>query len=199
MQSDEILRDSSQPIRITKRHSEKFNLEEDKEDRQIKPYKEKENILSQKTHNKEQDYKWQSQETEDGIQVSYQSDHDTAVKRQDAEDSSVDDDGHDSGDVDGKEDLSNIWKEAAYEEEEEIQSNNQESTSTELEGEGTTEDEAADHRETQDYQNVKIKDIIPSEQGDHEPPNSDSEQQLETSSFIQSINSMEHENKVIYF
>ncbi|XP_071664072.1 SPARC-like protein 1 isoform X2 [Patagioenas fasciata] len=197
MQSDEIRRDSSQPIRITKRHGEKFDLEEDKEDSQTKPYKEKENILSQKNHNKEQDDKWQSQEREDDIQVSYQSDHDTLVKRQDAEDSSVDD-SHDSGDVDGEEDLSNIWKEAAYEEEERIQSNDQESTSTEHEGEGTMEGEAAGHRETQDYQNIKIKDLAHSEQDyyDHEPPNSDSEQQLETSSSVQSMNSMEHENKV---
>ncbi|KAK2541761.1 Sparcl1 [Columba guinea] len=198
MQSDEILRDSSQPIRITKRHGEKFDLEEDKEDSQMKPYKEKENILSQKNHNKEQDDKWQSQEREDDIQVSYQSDHDTLVKRQDAEDSSVDGDSHDSGDVDSEEDISNIWKEAAYEEEERIQSNDQETASTEHEGERTMEDEAAGHREAQNYQNVEIKDLINSEQDDydHETPNSDSKQQLEPSSSVQSMNSMEHENKV---
>ncbi|KAM6136287.1 SPARC-like protein 1 [Phoenicopterus ruber ruber] len=191
MQSDEILRDYSQPIQINKRH-EKFDLEEE-EDSQKKTYKE-EIPLSQKTRNKDQDDK--SQERKDNIQVNYQSDHDTVMKRQDTEDSSVDDDGHDSGD-DAEEDLSNTWKEAAYEEEERIQSNDQESTGTGHEGEGTTKDDTAVHRDTQDYQDVKIKDLIHSEQDDydHEPPNSDSEQQLETSSSVQSVNSMEREDE----
>lgn len=196
MQSDEILRDSSQPIQLTKRHGEKFDLEEEeRENSQKKPYKE-EIPLSQKTHNEDQDDKWQSQERKDNIQVNYQSDHDTVVKRQDTEDSNVDDDGHNS--VDGKEDLSNTWKEAAYEEEERIQSNDQDSTNTEHEGEGTTKDDTAVHRETEDYQDVKIKDLIHSEQDyyNHEPPNSDSKQQLEMSSSVQSMNSMESEDKV---
>ncbi|KAM6077148.1 PREDICTED: SPARC-like protein 1 [Chlamydotis macqueenii] len=198
MQSDEVMRDSRQPIRITKRHSEKFDLEEEKEDSQKAVYKEEEIPLSQKTRNKDQDDKWQSQERKDNTQVSYQSDHDTVVKRQETEDSSVDDDGHDSGDVDGEEDLSNTWKEVAYEEEERIQSNDQESTSTEHEREGTIKGDSAVHRETQDYQDVKTKDLLHSEQDyyDHEPPNSDSEQQLETSTSVQSMNSMEHEDKV---
>ncbi|XP_009278541.1 PREDICTED: SPARC-like protein 1 [Aptenodytes forsteri] len=195
MQPDEILRDSSQPIRLTKRHGEKFDLEEEeRENSQKKPYKE-EIPPSQKTHNEDQDDKWQSQERKDNIQVNYQSDHDTVVKRQDTEDSSVDD-GHDS--VGGKEDLSNTWKESPYEEEERIQSNDQDSTSTEHEGEGTTKDDTAGHRATEDYQDVKIKDLIHSEQDyyNHEPPNSDSKQQLETSSSVQSMNSMESEDKV---
>ncbi|XP_010180156.1 PREDICTED: SPARC-like protein 1, partial [Mesitornis unicolor] len=196
MQTDEILRDSSQLIWITKRHGEKFGLEEDKEDSQKKPYKE-EIPLSQKTHNKDQDDKWQSQEREGNVQENYQNDHDAVVKRQDMEVSSVDDDGHDSGDVDGEEDLSNTWKETAYEEEERIQSNDQESTSTEREEGQTTEDDSAVHRETRDYQDVKIKDLIHSEQYDydHEPPNSDSKHQLEISSSVQSMNSKEHEDK----
>ncbi|XP_075565637.1 SPARC-like protein 1 [Pelecanus crispus] len=198
MQSDEILRDSSQPIQTTKRHGEKFDLEEEeRENSQKQPYKE-EIPLPQKNHNEDRDDKWRSQERKDNIQVNYQSDHDTVVKRQDMEDSEVDDDGHDSGDVDGKEDLSNTWKEAAYEEEERIQSNDQESTSIEHEGEGTTEDDTAVHRETKYYQDVKIKDLIHSEQDDydHKPPNSDSEQQLEMSSSVRSMNSMESEDKV---
>ncbi|KAK4818617.1 hypothetical protein QYF61_016588, partial [Mycteria americana] len=197
MQSDEILGDSSQPIWITKRHGDKFDLEEEeRENSQKQSYKE-EIPLFQKTHNEDQDDKWQSQGRKDNIQVNYQSDHDT-VKRQDTEDSNVDDDGHNSGDADGEEDLSNTWKEAAYEEEERIQSNDQESTSTELEGEGTTEDDTAVRRETEDYQDVKIKDLIHSEQGDydHEPPNSDSKQQLEMSSSVQNTHSMESEDKV---
>ena len=49
MQSDEILRDSSQPTWITKRHGKKFDLEEEeRENSQKKPYKE-EIPLSQKT------------------------------------------------------------------------------------------------------------------------------------------------------
>ncbi|XP_075006716.1 SPARC-like protein 1 [Calonectris borealis] len=198
MQSDEILRDSSQPIWITKRHGDKFDLEkEERENSQKKPYKE-EIPLSPKTRNKDQDDKRQSQERKDSIQVNYQGDHKTVVKSQDTEGSNVDDDGHDISDVDGEEDLSNTWKEAAYEEEERIQSNDQESTSTEHEGEGTTEDDAVVRRETEDYPDVKIKDLIHSEQDDydHEPPNSDSEQQLETSSSVQSMNSMESEDKV---
>uniref|UniRef100_A0A8C3KSD2 SPARC like 1 n=1 Tax=Calidris pygmaea TaxID=425635 RepID=A0A8C3KSD2_9CHAR len=194
MQSDEILRDSSQPMQITKRRSEKFKLEEEREDSQKQPYKEK-IPLSLKTHNEDQDDKQQSQERKANIQLNYQNDHDTVVKRQDTEDSIVDNDGHDSGDVD--EDLRNTWKEAAHEEEERIQSNDQESTSTEHKEEGTTKDDTAVHREAEDYQAVKIKDLIHSEQDDdsHEPPNSDSEQQLETSSSVESMNSMESEDK----
>ncbi|XP_010289113.1 PREDICTED: SPARC-like protein 1 [Phaethon lepturus] len=198
MQSDEILRDSSQPIRITKRHGETFDLEEEeRENSQTKPYKE-EIPLSQKISNEDQDDKQQSQDMRDNIQLNYQSDHDAVVKRQHTEDSSVDDDGHDSGDVDGEEDRSNTWKEAAYEEEERIQSNVQESTSTEHDGEGTTKDDTAVRRETEDYQDVKIKDLIHSGQDndDREPPDSDSKQQLETSSSVQSMNSMETEDKV---
>ncbi|KAM9580995.1 SPARC-like protein 1 [Guaruba guarouba] len=197
MQSDESLRDSSQPIQIAKRHGEKFDLEEEeRENSQKKPFKEE--ILSQKTHNEDLDDKWQSQERKDNIQVNYQSDRNTVEKRQDMEDDNVDDDGHDSGDVDSEEYLSNTWKEAAYEEEERIQSNDQESTSTEHEGEETTKDDTAVHRETENYKDVKIKDLIHSEQDDydHEPPNSDSNQQLETTSSVQSMNSMESEDKV---
>uniref|UniRef100_A0A8D0G169 SPARC like 1 n=2 Tax=Strigidae TaxID=30459 RepID=A0A8D0G169_STROC len=197
MQSDEILRDSSQPSWITKRHGEKFNLEEEERENNQKPNKE-EIPLSQKTHNEDQNDKWQSRKRKDNIQVNYQSDHDTVVKRQDIEDSNIDEDDHDSGDVDGEDDLSNIWKEVAYEKEERIQSNDQESTSTEHKGEGTTEDDTAVRRETKYYQDVKIKDLIHTEQDDynHEPPNSDSEQQLEMSSSVQSMNSMESEDKV---
>ncbi|XP_063193084.1 SPARC-like protein 1 [Chroicocephalus ridibundus] len=197
MQSDEILRDSSQPMRITKRHGEKLDLGEERENSQKKPYKE-EIPLSQKTHNEYQDDKWQSQERKDNIQVNYQSDHNTVVKTQDTEDSNVDDDGHDSGDVNSREDLSNTWKEAAYEEEERIQSNDQESTSIDHKEEGTTNDDTAVRRETEDYQDVKIKDLIHSEQDDYdrEPPHSDSKQQLETSSSVQSMDSMESEDKV---
>ncbi|XP_010153087.1 PREDICTED: SPARC-like protein 1 [Eurypyga helias] len=199
MQSDEIVRDSSQPIRITKRHGEKFDLEEEEREKsQKKPYEE-EIPLSQKTHNKDQDDKHQGQERKDNIQVNYQKDHNTVVKRQDTEDSNVDDDdGHDSGDVDGGEDLSNTWKEAAYEEDERIQNNDQESTSTEHEGEVTTEEDTAVHRETKDYQDVKIEDLVHSEHDDNdqEPPNSDRGQHLEMSSSVQSMNSMESEDKV---
>lgn len=196
MHSDEILRDSSQPIQITKRHGEKFDIEE-RVKSQKQPHKE-EILLSQKTHNEDQDDKQQSQERKDNIQVNYQSDHDAVVKTQGIEDSNVDDDGHDSDDVDGEEDLSNTRKEAAYEEEERIQSNDQESTSTEHKGEGTTKDDTAVGRETEDYQDVKIKDLIHSEQDDYnrQPTNFDGEQQLETSSSVQSMNSMGSEDKV---
>ncbi|XP_009810281.2 SPARC-like protein 1 [Gavia stellata] len=198
MQSDEIPRDSSQPIRITKRHGEKFDLEEEeRENSQKKPHK-GEIPLSQKTHKEDQDDKQESQERKDNIQVNYQSDHNTGEKIQATEDSNVDDDGHDSGDDNCEEDASNTWEEAAYEEEERIQRNDQESTSTEHKGEGTAEGDTAVCRESEDYQDVKIKDLIHTEQDDYdrEPPNSDSEQQLETSSSVQSMNSMESEDKV---
>lgn len=194
MQSDKILRDSSQPIQITKRHGEKFDLEEEeREHNQKKPYKE-EIPLFQKTHDKDEDDKQQSQERKDNTHVNYQSDQDTVVKRQDTEDSNAADDGHNSGDADGEEDISNTWKEAAYEEEERIQSNDQESTSTEHEGEGTIEDDTAVLRETEDYQDVKVKDLIHSGQDNYNPEalNSDREQQLET----RSMNSTESEEKV---
>ncbi|XP_053831597.1 SPARC-like protein 1 isoform X2 [Vidua macroura] len=194
MQLDELLRDSSQPTWKTKRHSKKFDLEEEERENRKKSYKE-EIPLSQKTRNEYQDGKQQNQERKYNIQVNYQSDHDTVVKIKDREDSN-DDDGHDSGDIDGEEYLSNTWKETAYEEEERIQSNDQENTSTESEGEGTTEDDTAVRKETEDYQIVKIKDLAPSEQDDHEPPDSDNKQQLKMSSSIQNMNSMDSEDKV---
>ncbi|XP_009073809.1 PREDICTED: SPARC-like protein 1, partial [Acanthisitta chloris] len=198
MQSDEALRDSSQPVQPAKRHSEKLDSEEE-ENSHKKPHKE-EIPLSEKPHNKDQGAKQQSQERKDNIQVNYQSGHDTVVKGQGAADSSDDDDGHDSGDTDGEEYLGNTWKEAAYEEEERIQSNDQESTSAEPEGEGPTEDDAVVHRETENHQDVKIKDLIHSEQDDHNhgPPNSDSKQQLKTSSSAQSMNLMGNEDKIYH-
>ncbi|XP_023782125.1 SPARC-like protein 1 isoform X2 [Cyanistes caeruleus] len=193
MQSDELLRDSSQPTWKTKRHSEKFDLEEEEsENRKKKSYRE-EIPISKKTRNEYQDGKQQSQERKDNIQVNYQSDHDM-VKTHDREDSN-DDDGHDSGDTDGEKYLSNTWKEAAYEEEERIQSNDQENTSTEPEGEGTTDDDTAVHRETEDYQFVNIKDFE-QDYYDHEPPDSDNKQQLKISSSVHNRNSMDSEDKV---
>uniref|UniRef100_A0A8C3TMU5 SPARC like 1 n=1 Tax=Catharus ustulatus TaxID=91951 RepID=A0A8C3TMU5_CATUS len=199
MQSDELLRDSSQPTWKTKRHSEKSDLEEEEKENRKKSYKE-ESPLSQKTRDDYQDGKQQSQEGKDNIRVNYQRDHDTVLKIQDREDSSDDDDGHDSGDTDGEELLSNTWKEAAYEEGERIQSNDQESTSTEPEEEGTTGDDPAVHRETEDDQIVKIKDLAHSEQDidDHEPPDSDNKQQLKMRSSVQNVNSMDSEEQVNY-
>ncbi|XP_036239000.1 SPARC-like protein 1 isoform X2 [Molothrus ater] len=196
MQLDELLRDSRKLTWKTKRHSKKFDLEEEERENRKKSYKE-EIPLSQKTHNEYQDGKQQSQERKYHIQVNYQSDPDTVVKIQGREDSN-DDDSHDSGDIGSEEYLSNTWKETAYEEEERIQSNDQESTSTEPAGEGTTEDDTAVHRETEDYQIVKIKDLAHSEQDyyDHEPPNSDNKQQLKMSSSVQNMNSMDSEDKV---
>uniref|UniRef100_A0A8C5IMC0 SPARC like 1 n=1 Tax=Junco hyemalis TaxID=40217 RepID=A0A8C5IMC0_JUNHY len=195
MQLDDELRDSRQLTWKTKKRSKKFDLEEEERENRKKSYKE-EIPLSQKTHNEYQDGKQQSQERNYHIQVNYQSDHDTVGKTQDREDSN-DDDSHDSGDIGGEEYLSDTWKETAYEEEERIQSNDQESTSTESEGEGTIEDDTAVHRETEDYQVVKIKDLAHSEQDyyDHEPPNSDNKQQLKMSSSIQNMNSMDSEDK----
>uniref|UniRef100_A0A8D2M066 Kazal-like domain-containing protein n=1 Tax=Zonotrichia albicollis TaxID=44394 RepID=A0A8D2M066_ZONAL len=196
MQLDDELRDSRQLTWKTKRHSKKFDLEEEERENRKKSYKE-EIPLSQKTHNEYQDSKQQSQERNYHIQVNYQSDHDAVGKTQDREDSN-DEDSHDSGDIGGEEYLSNTWKETAYEEEERIQSNDQESTSSEPEGEGTIEDDTAVHRETEDYKVVKIKDLAHSEQDyyDHEPPNSDNKQQLKMSSSIQNMNSMDSEDKV---
>lgn len=200
MQSDELLRDSSQPAWKTKRHSEKSDLEEEERENRKKSYKE-EIPLSEKTHDDYQDGQQQSQERKDNIRVNYQRDHDTVPKIQDREDSSDDDDdGHDSGDTDGEESLSNTWKEAAYEEGERIQSNEQESTSTEPEGEGTTEDDSAVHRETEDGLIVKIKDLAHSEQDidDHEPRDSDNKQQLKMRSSVQNMNSKDSEEQVNY-
>uniref|UniRef100_A0A8D2M1U4 Kazal-like domain-containing protein n=1 Tax=Zonotrichia albicollis TaxID=44394 RepID=A0A8D2M1U4_ZONAL len=124
MQLDDELRDSRQLTWKTKRHSKKFDLEEEERENRKKSYKE-EIPLSQKTHNEYQDSKQQSQERNYHIQVNYQSDHDAVGKTQDREDSN-DEDSHDSGDIGGEEYLSNTWKETAYEEEERIQSNDQE-------------------------------------------------------------------------
>ncbi|XP_009991872.1 PREDICTED: SPARC-like protein 1 [Chaetura pelagica] len=190
MQGDEALRAPSQSIWITKR--EKLDLEgEESENSQKKPYQGV--PLPPKPLREDQDDKWQSQERKTQSQVHDQSDHNTVVKRQDMED--VDDNGHNSSDVDGEEDLSNTWKEAAYEEEERIQSNNQESTSTEYKG--ITEDHIASRQDPEGYQDVKVQDCLSSEQGDCEPPTSDSEkQQLETGGSVQSMSSTENEEKL---
>ncbi|XP_032042923.1 SPARC-like protein 1 [Aythya fuligula] len=194
-QSDEILRDSSQPIQITKRHGEKFSIEEEGES-QEKPYKEEKIPLSKRSHNEDEDEKWQSQENKDSFQANHQSDHGMVMKRQGKEGGNVDKDDIDSGD-DGEEDLSNAWKEAAYEEEERIQRNDQDRTSNEPEGEGTTGDDSAAHRERWDHQSVKIKDLTQSEDANYhyEVPNSDSKQ-LQTSGSVQSVNSIEPVDEV---
>ncbi|XP_025958534.2 SPARC-like protein 1 [Dromaius novaehollandiae] len=198
-QSDEILRDSSQPLRITKRHGEKFDQEEkEKDETQIKPYEEEKISPSQKSSNKDEDDKQQSRQGKDSSQGNNQSGHETAVKRQYTEDSNVDGDNYDSGDVDGEEDLRNAWKETTYEEGERIQNNNPGSIGTEQEGEENNEDDSAVSRDNSDYQDVKIKDFVHFEEDyyHHEPPNSDSKEQMETSNSVQSVNSMEPEDKV---
>ncbi|XP_009674800.2 SPARC-like protein 1 isoform X1 [Struthio camelus] len=200
-QSDEIMRDSIQPLRITKRHGEKFDREEKEKDKTYergKPYEGEKISLSQKSSNQDQDDKQQSQEGKDSSHVNNQSGHETVVERQYKEDSNVDDDDHDSGDADGEEDVSNVWKETTYEEGERIQDNNPGSISTEQDGEGTDEDDSAVSRDNSDYQDAKIKDFVHFEEDyhHHEPPNSDSKEQMETSSSPQSVNSMEPEDKV---
>uniref|UniRef100_A0A8B9QN87 SPARC like 1 n=1 Tax=Apteryx owenii TaxID=8824 RepID=A0A8B9QN87_APTOW len=189
-QSDEIVRDSSQPLQITKRHGEKFDQEEkEKDETQRKPYEERKISLSQKSSNQDQDDKQQSRQGKDNSQVNNQSGHETVVKRQYKEE---------SNDDDSEEDLSNAWKETTYEEGERIQSNNPGSSNTEREGGGTDEDDSAVSRDNSDYPDVKIKDFVHFEEDyyHHEPPNSDSKEQMETSNSVQSVNSTEPEDKV---
>ncbi|XP_062431071.1 SPARC-like protein 1 [Rhea pennata] len=195
-QSDEIMRDSSQPLRITKRHSEKSDREQKKDETQRKPHEEEKISFSQKNSNEDPDDKQQSRQGKDNSQVNNQSGHETVVKRQYEEDSDDDDD-HDSSDVDGEEDLSNVWEETTYEEGKRIQSNNPGSISTEQEGEGTDEDDSAVSSDNNDYQDAKIKHFVHFEEDyHHEPLNSDSKEQIETSTSEQSVNSMNPEDKV---
>ncbi|XP_010216908.1 PREDICTED: SPARC-like protein 1 [Tinamus guttatus] len=195
-QPHEITRDSSQPLQITKRHGEKFDGEENERDEtQKKPHEAEKIPLSQKSSNKHQDDKQQSQQGKTSSHVNKHSGHETVLKRQYKEDSNVDDDDHDSGDVDGEEDLSNVWKEN-YDEGERIQSNNPGSISMESEGEGNSEDDSA-HRDNGDYQDATVKDFAHVEEDDHhEPHNSESKEQKETGNSAQNANLVEPEDKV---
>lgn len=192
--SGEFLRDSSLPMHITKRHSEKFGIEDESQE---KPYREGKLPLSKKSHNEDRGEKRQSQESKDHFEVNNQHKHEAVMKTQDKEGSNAEEDDNDSGD-DGEEDLSNVWREAVYEEEERMQSNDQDSISNKQKEEGTAGDDSGVYREMQDYQGDKIKDVThPKEHHyHHEPPNSSSKRQLQTSSSAESMNSTEHEDEV---
>ncbi|XP_065592158.1 SPARC-like protein 1 [Cyrtonyx montezumae] len=184
--SVEFLRDSRPPVRITKRHGEKTSIEEEK------PYKEGRIPVSKKNHHEDWGEKRQSQESKNHFQVNNQSKHEAVMKRQDKEGSSAEEDDNDSG---AEEDLSDVWREAVYEEEERMQSNDQENINKQKE-EGITGDNSIVYKEMQDYQGDKIKDITHSEDDHyhHKPHNSSSKQQ--TSSSIESTNSMGPEHEV---
>nr|P23499.1 RecName: Full=SPARC-like protein 1; AltName: Full=QR1 protein; Flags: Precursor [Coturnix japonica]AAA49499.1 QR1 [Coturnix coturnix]AAA49500.1 QR1 [Coturnix coturnix] len=192
--SGEFLRDSSLPVRITKRHGEKFSMEEESQE---KLYKEGKLPLSKKNHNEDQGEKRQSEESKEHFQVVNQRKHRAVTKRQDKEGSNAEEDDNDSGD-DGEEDLGNVWREAVYEEEERMQSNDQDSITNKQKEEITAGDDSGVYREMQDYKGDKIKDVTHSEDNHyhHEPPNSSSKQQLQTSSSVESMNSTEHEDEV---
>uniref|UniRef100_A0A8C2THL0 SPARC-like protein 1 n=1 Tax=Coturnix japonica TaxID=93934 RepID=A0A8C2THL0_COTJA len=192
--SGEFLRDSSLPVRITKRHGEKFSMEEESQE---KLYKEGKLPLSKKNHNEDQGEKRQSEESKEHFQVVNQRKHRAVTKRQDKEGSNAEEDDNDSGD-DGEEDLGNVWREAVYEEEERMQSNDQDSITNKQKEEITAGDDSGVYREMQDYKGDKIKDVTHSEDNHyhHEPPNSSSKQQLRTSSSVESVNSTEHEDEV---
>ncbi|OXB84120.1 UNVERIFIED_CONTAM: hypothetical protein H355_012238 [Colinus virginianus] len=190
--SVEFLRDSRHPVRITKRHGEKFSTEEESQE---KPNKEGKIPLSKKNRHEDWGEKRQNQGSKDHFQVNNQSKHETVMKRQDKEGSSAEEEDNDSG-ADGEEDLSNVWREAVYEEEERMQSNDQENIINKQKEEGITVDDSVVHKEMQDYQGDKIKDITHSEDDHyhHEPPSSRSKWQ--TSSSIESMNSMDPEDEV---
>ncbi|XP_031452510.1 SPARC-like protein 1 [Phasianus colchicus] len=192
--SGEFLRDSSLPMRITKRHGEKFSTEEESQE---KLYKEGKLPLPEKNHNEDQSEKRQSQKSKEHFQVNNQHKQEAVMKRQDKEGSNAEEDDNDSGD-DGEEDLSNVWREAVYEEEERMQSNAQDSINNKQKEEGTAGDDSGVYRELQDYRDDKIKDITHSKDNHyhHEPPNSSSKRQLQRSSSAESMNSTGSEDEV---
>lgn len=188
LQAAATLRGASRPVLRANREGEEFHLE-DEEEKVQEEAPEGEIPLSQRAHSKEQGETQQSQEP-GKLQVDYQSDASTAGERQGKEGRGG---GADRGHEHGEEGLSNTWKEAAYEEEEAIQSNDQEQR-----GAGATEEGTAAQREAEDAQGGKRKGSAHSEQedGKPEPLHSDSQKQEDLRSSAQSLNSMESEDQV---
>uniref|UniRef100_A0A8C3S542 SPARC like 1 n=1 Tax=Chelydra serpentina TaxID=8475 RepID=A0A8C3S542_CHESE len=204
-QSDEMLRDASQPLQIIKRQGEDFE----------ESHKGEEVIISPKSTEQDQNTEWQSQEDEDRFQDSTQSisDHKEVEKRLNPQkaaaymeasnvkyDSDDNNDDNSNNDADSDEDdFNKSQKEAAYHKGERIQSNDHRSISSEEQGEGKDEDESVVTNETEDDQNVNIKHLIHFEQDyySHEPAISDSEEHEKITSLVQrSVNTMELEDNV---
>ncbi|XP_050802751.1 SPARC-like protein 1 isoform X6 [Gopherus flavomarginatus] len=219
-QSDEMLRDASQPLQITKRQNEEFEEADQKEDEEnstpAQSHKGEEVTSSPKSTEQDQNAEWPSQEDEDRFQDNTQSisDHEEVVKRQNLkkaaaymEASNVEDNSHENNDDDSnndaesdEEDFKKSQKEAAYHEGEQIRSNDHRSISSEAQGEGKDEDESVVTNETEDDQNVNIKHLIHFEQDyySHEPAISDNEEREKIISLVQrSVNTMEPEDNVM--
>ncbi|XP_039396708.1 SPARC-like protein 1 isoform X2 [Mauremys reevesii] len=218
-QSDEMLRDASQPLQITKRQNEEFEEADQKEDEEdntpAQSHKGEEVTSAPKSIELEQNAEWPSQEDEDRFQDNTQSisDHKEVVKRQNLkkaaaymEASNVEDNSHENNDDDSnndaesdEDDFNKSQKEAAYHKGEQIRSNDHRSISSEGQGEGKDEDESVVTNETEDDQNVNIKHLIHFEQDyySHEPAISDNEEHEKITSLVQrSVNTMEPEDNV---
>uniref|UniRef100_A0A8C6ZBP8 SPARC like 1 n=1 Tax=Nothoprocta perdicaria TaxID=30464 RepID=A0A8C6ZBP8_NOTPE len=178
-QPDEITGDSRQPLQITKRHGEKLDREEhERDETQPKPHESEKIPLSQKSSSQHQDDGQQSQQGKANSHAHKQN---------------VDDDDHD-GDVDGEEDLSSVWKKN-YAEGGSIQSDKPVSISAEWKGD--SKDGSARSRDNGDDLHATKQDFAHFEEDDHhELLDSDSKEQKETSSSVQSVNSVEPEHKV---
>ncbi|XP_030420753.1 SPARC-like protein 1 isoform X2 [Gopherus evgoodei] len=217
-QSDEMLRDASQPLQITKRQNEEFEEADQKDEENNTPaqsHKGEEATSSPKSTEQDQNAEWPSQEDENRFQDNTQSisDHEEVVKRQNLkkaaaymEASNVEDNSHENDDDDSNndaesdEDFNKSQKEAAYHEGEQIRSNDHRSISSEEQGERKDEDESVVTNETEDDQNVNIKHLIHFEQDyySHEPAISDNEEREKIISLVQrSVNTMEPEDNVM--
>uniref|UniRef100_A0A452HHL5 Kazal-like domain-containing protein n=1 Tax=Gopherus agassizii TaxID=38772 RepID=A0A452HHL5_9SAUR len=216
-QSDEMLRDASQPLQITKRQNEEFEEADQKDEENNTPaqsHKGEEATSSPKSTEQDQNAEWPSQEDENRFQDNTQSisDHEEVVKRQNlkkaaaymeasnVEDNSHENDDDSNNDAESDEDFNKSQKEAAYHEGEQIRSNDHRSISSEEQGERKDEDESVVTNETEDDQNVNIKHLIHFEQDyySHEPAISDNEEREKIISLVQrSVNTMEPEDNVM--
>ncbi|KAM9143855.1 SPARC-like protein 1 [Pangshura tecta] len=217
-QSDEMLRDASQPLQITKRQNEEFEEADHKDEEDNTPaqsHKGEEVTSSPTSTEQDQNARWPSQEDEDWFQDNSQSirDHKEVVKRQNLkkaaaymEASNVEDNSHENNDDDSdndaesdEDDFNKSQKETVYRKGEQIRNNGHRSISSEEQGEGKDEDESVVTNETEDDQNVHIKHLIHFEQNyySHEPAISDNEEHEKITSLVQrSVNTMDPEDNV---
>ncbi|XP_019408348.1 PREDICTED: SPARC-like protein 1 isoform X1 [Crocodylus porosus] len=197
-QSDETLRDSSQPFHITKRQD--AGQEEEEKNMQAR----EEATVSSRITKQDQNIEWQGQKDEERLQDGNQNTtkHEEVVRRKYMEAQSIgnnNDNADNNSDAGGNtDDFNQSQKGPAYQESERIQSNDHGSISAEQQREREEEDGSVVINETDNNQHIDIKHFINVEQDyySHEPANSDSEEHAKIASLLQNANTMESEDNV---
>ncbi|XP_025053084.1 SPARC-like protein 1 [Alligator sinensis] len=199
-QSDETLRDSSQPFQITKRQDD--GQEEEEENMQAR----EEATVSSRSTKQDQNIEWQGQKAEERLQDGNQNTTkpEEVVRRKYMEDQSIgnsnnNDNADNNSDAGGNtDDFNQSQKGPAYQESERIQSNDHGSISAEQQRGREEEDDSVVINETDNNQHIDIKHLINVEQDyySHEPANSDSEEHAKIASLLQNANTMESEDNV---